>query len=608
MMLSGQMVLDYVEFGPFVGQAFQLGRYAVHFHTPNEPIFKNGLKKSDDPRMQGSHQQLSRVRGCAIHGSFNRAVAVHGCHFLPVERNVAYNIMGHAMFIEDGIEQHNVFKENVVMMVHQAWSLLNTDTTPACFWISNANNRFIRNRACGSSHHGYWFDPPGSPTGPSYGKKIVITDYEETKKLNGKHSDGYLYGYNYADKYCVDSKYCIDLLTVVGTKKVPLLQFDNNTANSNGKHGVWIDMIDYMVWKKTTPYQKARWQRRNMYRKKILTFTNGAQGIGVVMGVGHLHIEDSISMGDLHGIGYMKMHADSWATAQNAWTGHLVDRAILRADPKRKGLGIGLPHGAWLTVKDTLFSGFANSVPIHHCLICGGGKGGMEVRFIGTRFVESQKIPRIQFNGYWGSNIIYDMDGKVANTSEPTWIHSVRGAANHPPGNSPLGHFPPEYCKLSEIVGGAICDDRVSLREMQFRIILPMAWIPIMLTTGPNQRSLPVPYYNYDSQGRRYNWHMTIIVVKSPNAEPIYHNMTFLMQPWEVNDPVSWGGEVREMRPNEWTILRMPTLRNPWKWKFGVGASDVPTNGYKQSTYTYDKDAGPPRIMDSFMVSTAIYL
>ena len=128
---------------------------------------------------------------------------------------------------------------------------------------------------------------------------------------------------------------------------------------------------------------------------------------------------------------------------------------------------------------------------------------------------------------------------------------------------------------------------------MQFRIILPMAWIPIMLTTGPNQRSLPVPYYNYDSQGRRYNWHMTIIVVKSPNAEPIYHNMTFLMQPWEVNDPVSWGGEVREMRPNEWTILRMPTLRNPWKWKFGVGASDVPTNGYKQSTYTYDKDAAP---------------
>ena len=42
--------------------------------------------------------------------------------------------------------------------------------------------------------------------------------------------------------------------------------------------------------------------------------------------------------------------------------------------------------------------------------------------------------------------------------------------------------------------------------------------------------------------------------------------------------------------------------------EIGVGASDVPTNGYKQSTYTYDKDAHHSRIMDSFMVSTAIYL
>ena len=63
MMMSGQMVLKNVEFGPNVGQAFQLGRYAIHYHTPNEKMFKYDLTASNDPRMQGADQRLSRVEG-----------------------------------------------------------------------------------------------------------------------------------------------------------------------------------------------------------------------------------------------------------------------------------------------------------------------------------------------------------------------------------------------------------------------------------------------------------------------------------------------------------------------------------------------------------------
>ena len=90
MMMSGQMVLDNVEFGPNVGQAFQLGRYAVHYHTPNEKMFKYGKTKSDLPQMQGADQRLSSVKGCSIHHSNNRGVAVHGCFHLPMENNVLY--------------------------------------------------------------------------------------------------------------------------------------------------------------------------------------------------------------------------------------------------------------------------------------------------------------------------------------------------------------------------------------------------------------------------------------------------------------------------------------------------------------------------------------
>ena len=62
------------------GQAFRLGRYAVHFHLSGS--------------MAGSY-----IRNCAIHHSNNRAVTAHGVHDLLIEGNVAYDIKGHTFFI-----------------------------------------------------------------------------------------------------------------------------------------------------------------------------------------------------------------------------------------------------------------------------------------------------------------------------------------------------------------------------------------------------------------------------------------------------------------------------------------------------------------------------
>ena len=59
----------------YVGQAYRLGRYAIHFHLLGD--------------MTGSY-----VRSCAIHRSFNRAVNIHGTHNVMIEHNVAYHIMG----------------------------------------------------------------------------------------------------------------------------------------------------------------------------------------------------------------------------------------------------------------------------------------------------------------------------------------------------------------------------------------------------------------------------------------------------------------------------------------------------------------------------------
>lgn len=64
----------------FGGQAFRLGRYAIHFHL-------SGL-------MRGSY-----IRHCSIHHSNNRAITAHGVHELLIEGNVAYDVKGHMFFV-----------------------------------------------------------------------------------------------------------------------------------------------------------------------------------------------------------------------------------------------------------------------------------------------------------------------------------------------------------------------------------------------------------------------------------------------------------------------------------------------------------------------------
>ena len=53
-----------------------------------------------------------------------------GTDNLLVESNVVYDVMGGAIFIEDGIETGNIIQYNMVVFVRQSTSLLNDDITP----------------------------------------------------------------------------------------------------------------------------------------------------------------------------------------------------------------------------------------------------------------------------------------------------------------------------------------------------------------------------------------------------------------------------------------------------------------------------------------------
>ncbi|CAF3637436.1 unnamed protein product [Rotaria sp. Silwood1] len=144
-----------------VGQAFRLGRYPVHFHM-------NGNMSS------------SYIKSSSIHQTFNRAVNIHATHYLTVENNVIYNVMGGAMFLEDGVEIGNVLRGNLAVYVRTSSSLLNEDVTPAAFWVTNPNNTVEHNAVAGGTHFGYWYRMLRTPDGPSFAMYPNFCPYRQS--------------------------------------------------------------------------------------------------------------------------------------------------------------------------------------------------------------------------------------------------------------------------------------------------------------------------------------------------------------------------------------------------------------------------------------------
>ena len=139
-----------------VGQAFLLGKYPIHFHMIGRVT-------------------KSYVRNNAIRNSYNRGTTLHGVHYLRVSRNAYFNVMGHTIFVEDGAETKNLIEYNVVAGTKPSFSLLNTDQTPGCFWITHPDNIFVGNRAAGSTNYGYWMDYQDTAIGPSFNPNIRPT-------------------------------------------------------------------------------------------------------------------------------------------------------------------------------------------------------------------------------------------------------------------------------------------------------------------------------------------------------------------------------------------------------------------------------------------------
>lgn len=110
-----------------------LGYYPVHFHHAHETGGKAYVKNN------AIHHSFSRCVVCSyfiyVHHSMLKNAplvcaspvivliftqTVHNTHALLVEGNVAFDTYGHCYFIEDGIEERNVFDRNLGLLTRYA--------------------------------------------------------------------------------------------------------------------------------------------------------------------------------------------------------------------------------------------------------------------------------------------------------------------------------------------------------------------------------------------------------------------------------------------------------------------------------------------------------
>eukprot|EP00759_Apiculatamorpha_spiralis_P009384 PhF_6_TR15991/c1_g1_i1/m.25091 len=425
--------LSFVEFRD-VGQQYIVGRYPVHFHV-------TGATNN------------SYCNGTSIYKSLNRAFSVHGVQNNTYVNNVGYDIHGHAFFIEDGSEKWNVIKNNLMMLARPSTSNLNTDLTPATFWIVSPSNWIEGNHAGGAGSYGFWISPfHPQATGPSGGPTICPATHR-------------------------------------------LWFFERNTAHSNGKYGVNI----FRFWWPKEKECDTSSADVPAYLRDITVFKNNIHGITMgnqeVGQIGSIIVERLISADN----GFV--HSDGSAfwiekiSAKNMTCG-LKDSvliALTNNDPYRRSTarrGVNLPLGDNFFVENVTFVNYNNenfgfepqAWAERHSLCF---PYGWEAVLRGLKWVNSVNRIRFRFDHH---GILNDEDGTLAGLPGSQVVPAA-----------PI--FDPAKCltidsSIKTNYKAAVCPNDYKIRRLGIagmsEIFKPQLW-----TSEGRQEILPVIMRNY---------------------------------------------------------------------------------------------------------------
>ncbi|KAL3861031.1 hypothetical protein ACJMK2_007122 [Sinanodonta woodiana] len=223
-----------------MGQQTDLGSYPLHFHMCQDTT---------------SYAVKPYLKENSIHHSFARCITLHGTYGILAKDNVCYRSLGHSYFLEDGGEKHNVLDGNLAIGTLKG-KLLQSDSDPAAYWMTNPLNSLINNAGAGGEGKGIWYVYPDSPiaisapykfmapgeashTAITLFKNNVVHGYEVGLFIENKlDHDGVVFGTNDYKPLEVPTN------TSSPEKKVQLIGLTayNNWNQNAFVRGGWIEM------------------------------------------------------------------------------------------------------------------------------------------------------------------------------------------------------------------------------------------------------------------------------------------------------------------------------------------------------------------------------
>lgn len=213
------------------GQAFQMGRYPIHFHMIGNVL--------------GSY-----IEGVSIHNSFNRGTTIHGVHHLKISKSVYYEHLGHGIFFEDSVESHNLVENNLIMKTKKSTALLMSDLMPAGIWITRPLNYIRGNHAVSSVSFCFWYDLPNRPTGPSSSHSDVCSEGEPLGVFENNVAHGCSIGLRIYPQYKPRTKMCGMLKNYnkvnILEDNLPILAHFKNLLSYNNGTGFFTKNIGFI--------------------------------------------------------------------------------------------------------------------------------------------------------------------------------------------------------------------------------------------------------------------------------------------------------------------------------------------------------------------------